>query len=93
MHSKYSKEQHLKMNLMAWDEGHRYLAAKRRDEVLDHIPRADDPFAVAIRNTSQQLAFIAENTAEVDTNRWREKLENLQEALDQKWTLDAPTNE
>ncbi|MDE0689068.1 MAG: aminoglycoside phosphotransferase family protein [Candidatus Poribacteria bacterium] len=56
------------------------------DEVLVYIPHADDPFAVAIRNTSQQLAFIAENTAEIDTNRWREKLENLQEALDQRWT-------
>jgi ubiquinone/menaquinone biosynthesis C-methylase UbiE len=32
MHSKYSKEQHLKMNLMAWEEGHRYLAAKRRED-------------------------------------------------------------
>lgn len=56
------------------------------DKVLDYIPRAADPFAVAIRNARQQLAFIAENTAEVDTNRWREKLENLQEALDQRWT-------
>ena len=57
------------------------------DEVLDHIPHADDPFAVAIRNARQQLAFIAENTAEVDTHQWSEKLENLQEALDQRWTV------
>ena len=57
------------------------------DEVLDHIPRADDPFAVAIRDTRQKLAFIAENTAAVDTHQWREKLENLQEALDQRWTV------
>jgi aminoglycoside phosphotransferase (APT) family kinase protein len=57
------------------------------DEVLDYIPHADDPFATAIRDTRQKLAFIAENTAEVDTNRWRKKLENLQEALDQRWTV------
>ena len=57
------------------------------DEVLDHIPRADDPFAVAIRDTRQKLAFIAENTAEIYTNRWSEKLENLQESLDQRWTV------
>lgn len=56
------------------------------DEVLDYIPRAADPFAVAIRNARQQLAFITENTTEVDTNQWREKLENLQESLDQRWT-------
>ena len=57
------------------------------DEVLDYIPRAADPFAVAIRNTRQQLAFIAENAAEIDTNRWDDKLENLQGSLDQRWTV------
>ena len=57
------------------------------DEVLDHIPRATDTFAVAIRDTRQQLAFIAENTTEIDTNRWSEKLENLQGSLDQRWTV------
>ena len=57
------------------------------DEVLDHIPRAADPFAVAIRNTRQQLAFIAENTTEIYTSRWREKLENLQERLNQRWAV------
>lgn len=57
------------------------------DEVLGYIPRATDPFAVAIRDTRQQLAFIAENTAEIDTNRWREKLENLQGSLDQRWAV------
>ena len=57
------------------------------DEVLGYIPRADDPFAVAIRDTRQQLAFIAEHTAEIDTNRWSEKLENLQRSLDQRWTV------
>ena len=57
------------------------------DEVLDYIPHATDPFAVAIRDTRQKLAFIAENTAEVDTNQWREKLENLQESLNQRWTV------
>ena len=39
------------------------------DEVLAYIPHAADPFAVAIRDTKQKLAFIAENTAEIDTNR------------------------
>ena len=38
---------------------------------------------MAIRNTRQQLAF----TAEVDTSRWRKKLENLQECLDQRWAV------
>ena len=57
------------------------------DEVLDYIPQAADPFAIAIRDTRQKLAFIAENTAEIDTNQWREKLENLQESLDQRWAV------
>ena len=57
------------------------------DEVLDYIPYATDPFAVAIQDTRQKLAFIAGNTAEVDTNQWREKLENLQDFLDQRWTV------
>ena len=57
------------------------------DEVLDHIPRATDPFAVAIRDTRQQLAFIAENAAEIDTNQWDDKLENLLGSLDQRWTV------
>ena len=57
------------------------------DEVLDHIPRATDPFAVAIRDTRQKLAFIAENTTEIYTSRWREKLENLQACLNQRWAV------
>ena len=60
---------------------------KFSDEILHHIPRAADPFAVAIRNTRQQLAFIAENTTEIYTSRWREKLENLQERLNQRWAV------
>ena len=57
------------------------------DEVLDYIPHAADPFAMAIRDTRQKLAFIAENTAETDINQWSEKLENLQESLDQRWAV------
>ena len=57
------------------------------DEVLDYIPHAADPFAMAIRDTRQKLAFIAENTREIDTNQWSEKLKNLQGSLDQKWTV------
>ncbi|MCE2412393.1 aminoglycoside phosphotransferase family protein [Candidatus Poribacteria bacterium] len=57
------------------------------DEVLHHIPRAADPFAVAIRDTRQQLAVIAENTTEIYTSRWNEKLENLQDSLDQRWAV------
>ena len=57
------------------------------DEVLDYIPYAADPFAMAIRDTRQKLTFIAENTAAIDTSRWREKLENLQEFLDQRWVV------
>ena len=57
------------------------------DAVLNYIPYAADPFATAIRDARQKLAFITENTTEVDTNRWRKKLENLQEALDQRWTV------
>ncbi len=30
MSAKYSREEHLKMSRAAWDEGHRYLADKRR---------------------------------------------------------------
>ena len=57
------------------------------DEVLDYIPHAADPFAMAIRDTRQKLAFIAEITAETDINQWSEKLENLQESLDQRWAV------
>ena len=57
------------------------------DEVLGYIPRAADPFAVAIRDTRQQLAFIAENTTEIYTSRWSEKLENLRGSLDQRWAV------
>ena len=57
------------------------------DEILGYIPHAADPFAVAIRNTRQQLALIAENTTEINTNRWTEKLENLRGSLDQQWTV------
>ena len=57
------------------------------DEILDYIPYPVDPFAMQIRDTRQKLAFIAENTTEIDTNQWREKLENLQESLDQRWTV------
>ena len=57
------------------------------DEVLDYIPHAADPFAMAIRDTRQKLAFIAENTREIDTNQWSEKLENLQGSLDQRWAV------
>ena len=56
-------------------------------EVLDYIPHAADPFAMAIRDTRQKLAFIAEDTAETDINQWNEKLENLQESLDQRWAV------
>ena len=57
------------------------------DEVLVYIPHAADPFAMVIRDTRQKLAFIAENTREIDTNQWIEKLENLQGSLDQRWTV------
>ena len=57
------------------------------DEVLDYIPHAADPFAMAIRDTRQKLVFIAEDTAETDINQWNEKLENLQESLDQRWAV------
>ena len=57
------------------------------DEVLDYIPHAADPFTIAIRDTRQKLTFIAENTTEIDTNQWSEKLGNLQESLDQRWTV------
>lgn len=57
------------------------------DEVLDYIPHAADPFAMAIRDTRQKLAFIAEHTREIDTNQWSENLENLQGSLDQRWTV------
>ena len=57
------------------------------DAVLDYIPHAADPFAMALRDTRKKLAFIAENTTEVDTNQWCKKLENLQESLDQRWAV------
>ena len=57
------------------------------DEVLDYIPRADDPFTAALSEARQQVAFIEKHTAEVNTSRWNEKLASLQESLDQKWAV------
>ncbi len=56
-------------------------------EVLDTIPRADDPFEVAIREAGRQLAFIEKYTVEVKTKVWTEKLESLRESLDQRWAV------
>ena len=57
------------------------------DEVLDYIPRADDPFTATLSEARQQIAFIEKHTAEVNTSRWNEKLASLQESLDQKWAV------
>ena len=58
------------------------------DEVLDIIPRADDPFEVAIRTRQgRQLAFIEKYTVEVETKVWTETLESLRESLDQRWAV------
>ena len=56
-------------------------------EVLDYIPRADDPFEVALREARGQLAFIEKHTVEVDTTQWTEKLESLRESLNQRWAV------
>ena len=56
-------------------------------EVLDTIPRADDPFEVAFYEAKRQLAFIEKHTVEIDTTQWTEKLESLWESLDQRWTV------
>ena len=57
------------------------------DEVLHHIPRAADPFTATLSEAGQQIAFIEEHTAEVNTSRWNEKLESLQGSLDQRWAV------
>ena len=54
-------------------------------EVLDTIPRADDPFEVALREARRQLTFIEKRIAEVETIQWTEKLESLRQSLDQRW--------
>ena len=56
-------------------------------KVLDAIPRADDPFDVALQEARRQLAFIEKHTVEVDTTQWTKKLESLPESLNQKWTV------
>lgn len=56
-------------------------------EILEAIPRADDPFEVALREARRQLTFIREHTVAVDTNQWTEKLESLRGSLDQRWTV------
>ena len=56
-------------------------------EVLDTIPRADDPFEVAFYEAKRQLAFIEKHTVEIDTTQWTEKLESLWESLDQRWAV------
>ena len=56
-------------------------------EVLKYIPRAEDPFEVALHEARRQLTFIREHTVEVDINQWTEKLESLHESIDQRWTV------
>ena len=56
-------------------------------EILDAIPRADDPFEIALREAGRQLTFIRKHAVEVDTNQWTEKLESLRESLDQRWAV------
>lgn len=56
-------------------------------EVLDTIPRADDPFEVALREARRQLTFIEKRIAEVETIQWTEKLESLRQSLDQRWAV------
>ena len=56
-------------------------------EILKYIPRADDPFEVAIREAGRQLAFIEKYTVEVKTKVWTETLERLRESLDQRWAV------
>ena len=56
-------------------------------EVLKYIPRADDPFEVALHEARRQLAVIEAHTIEVDTTQWTEKLESLCESLDQRWAV------
>ena len=56
-------------------------------EVLDAIPRAHDPFEVALQEARRQLAFIEKHTVEVDTTQWTKKLKSLPESLNQKWAV------
>ena len=56
-------------------------------KVLDVIPRAHDPFGVALREARRQLAFIEKHTVEIDTTQWTKKLESLPESLNQKWAV------
>ena len=56
-------------------------------EVLDAIPRAHDPFEVALQEVRRQLAFIEKHTVEVKTKEWTETLESLRESLDQRWAV------
>jgi aminoglycoside phosphotransferase (APT) family kinase protein len=56
-------------------------------EVLKYIPRAEDPFEVALHEARRQLTVIEAHTVEVDTTQWTEKLESLRKSLDQRWTV------
>lgn len=56
-------------------------------KVLDVIPRAHDPFGVALQEARRQLAFIEKHTVEIDTTQWTKKLESLPESLNQKWAV------
>ena len=56
-------------------------------EVLDAIPRADDPFEITLHEARRQLAFIEKHTVEVDTTQWTEKLKVCRNPLNQKWAV------
>lgn len=57
------------------------------DDVMKYVPQAEDPFEVQLKRTKKKIQFVKEHSAEVDITRWEEKLEGLQDSLDQTWIV------
>jgi len=57
------------------------------DDVMQHIPHATDDLLAQLKSAKRKIKFIKEHSTEVDTMRWEEKLESLQDSLDQVWVV------
>ena len=53
------------------------------DQVLQYIPRADDPYPTQLKWVKRKIEFVKEHSTQFDTARWEAQLAHLQGSLDQ----------
>ena len=56
-------------------------------EVLQYVPKATDPYAVQLKWVRRKIQFVKEHAAEFDIRGWQERLERLQDCLNQVWAV------